>query len=64
MNGRVAKKLRRQAEGMSVGQPAKEYELIAGKRYRDKNGYGHQTNTLVLTASCTRSIYQNLKKGS
>lgn len=51
MNGKKAKELRKTAKLQTVGMPEKEYETI--RHYLDRK---------VLKKTCTRYVYQKLKK--
>ena len=57
MNGRKAKVLRRQAESMSVGKAACEYERI-----KDYSEYRKTNIPISIKKETTRGVYLVLKK--
>lgn len=62
MRNTKAKKLRRKAEEMTVGFPDVAYVTVRHrKRLSVLDSWGEQK---ILTANCTRSVYQNLKKSA
>lgn len=62
MNGKLAKKLRKQARAMTQGQANVSYET-KGHVFVDKHGQRHRRTSVMLSELCTRKVYQNLKRG-
>jgi len=65
MNGEKAKLLRRLAEAKTVGKPHTEYDAIKFPPIMIPTPRGqvaHTPTTVVLTQSCTRKVYQDLKR--
>lgn len=60
MNGRKAKLLRRKAEQQTIGGKDREYQ---GK-YLSSNQAKSSMVSINLTPTCTRTVYQKLKKES
>jgi hypothetical protein len=58
MNGKRAKALRREAEGMTVGLPQRRLMV----RQRKINGIN--TPEMIVHHECTRAMYQHLKAKS
>lgn len=71
MNGKMAKKLRRIAAQVTVGQPWQDYTMgrPSVRIVRRMAAYGEAvestvpiTGTIRLKRGCTKQVYQSLKK--
>ena len=64
MNGKQAKRLRREAQAMTVGMPDREYHVESMTKRKVVNKFGDaigETGTVVL-GNCTRKAYKLLKR--
>lgn len=57
MNQKLCKRLRRQAEALTIGRPARGLQVKAGK---DK--FGRRTECLVNDPRSTRGVYRRMKR--
>jgi len=63
MNGKRAKELRRRAESMTVGKPNVKYrEHRLPRLFKEIYRTRVIPGTQVTLVSCTRAVYQQLKK--
>lgn len=63
MNGKQAKRLRRIAERVTTGAPAKNYVAQVHERHvMTENGPRLVRHHTVKLAECTRGFYQHLKQ--
>ena len=61
MNGSKAKKLRRAAEKLTIGEKHTSYKLKKVKA-GSRSNYEGLVGLLTLSPNCTRRVYQDLKK--
>ena len=62
MRNKVAKRLRREARALTVGANESQYRAT-NKQIKDMySNSAIETKTLVLYETCTRAVYQKLKK--
>ena len=59
MRGKKAKRLRRAAEGATIGLPNVNYRMV--KAFNSK-GVAHTDRGRIVLDKCTRALYQKMKR--
>lgn len=59
MRGKKAKRLRRAAEGATIGLPSVNYRMV---KVSNSKGEKYQDRGMIVLYECTRALYRKMKR--